>query len=243
MELCGVSSLPFAVGVYLPLSTSAPIFVGGLVRYIVEKFTGKKGTGKATELESEMSSGVLFSTGYIAGGTLAGVIIAFFTFSPKLTQSLSVWQYRQTPITVVETFPRQCFALAQKELGEKASQKDLERLADEIQNINPNLLSRYVPVPAGMMLNLPGDKTEQIKSNTTLGDFAKAMLGSEDKAVSLFELNSDRLRPPQGLPAGVEVRLPQQNIPSLIAFAALALILMTVGFGWIFKSTCVKENT
>ena len=97
--------------------------MGGLVRYIVEKFTGKKGAGKATELESEMSSGVLFSTGYIAGGTLAGVIIAFFTFSPKLTENLSVWQYRQTPITVVDTFPRQCFARSEKRIRRKGFAK------------------------------------------------------------------------------------------------------------------------
>ncbi len=60
MELCGVSSLPFAVGVYLPLSTSTPIFAGGLVRYIVEKLTHKKGAGEASELESEMSPGYCF---------------------------------------------------------------------------------------------------------------------------------------------------------------------------------------
>jgi uncharacterized oligopeptide transporter (OPT) family protein len=71
MELCGVSSLPFAVGVYLPLSSTAPIFVGGLVRYVVERFGRKQPVGPASELESEMSPGVLLSTGYIAGG-LAG---------------------------------------------------------------------------------------------------------------------------------------------------------------------------
>ena len=37
LELCGVSSLAFAVGVYLPLSSSAPIFVGGLVRWLVDR--------------------------------------------------------------------------------------------------------------------------------------------------------------------------------------------------------------
>ena len=40
LELCGVSSLPFAVGVYLPISTSAPIFVGGMVRYVVDRARG-----------------------------------------------------------------------------------------------------------------------------------------------------------------------------------------------------------
>jgi len=72
LELCGVSSLPFAVGVYLPLSSSAPIFVGGMVRYLVERVRGE---GTATE--SDFSPGSLLSSGYIAGGAIAGVLIAF----------------------------------------------------------------------------------------------------------------------------------------------------------------------
>ncbi|MBF5044043.1 oligopeptide transporter, OPT family [Aggregicoccus sp. 17bor-14] len=71
LELSGVSSLPFAVGVYLPISTSSPIFVGGLVRYFVDKVRG----GSAAE--SEFSPGTLLSSGYIAGGAIAGVLIAF----------------------------------------------------------------------------------------------------------------------------------------------------------------------
>jgi putative OPT family oligopeptide transporter len=70
LELCGVSSLPFAVGVYLPISTSAPIFVGGIVRYLVDKVRG------AREAEAEFSPGVLLSSGYIAGGAIAGVVLA-----------------------------------------------------------------------------------------------------------------------------------------------------------------------
>jgi hypothetical protein len=70
LELCGVSSLPFAVGVYLPISTSSPIFVGGLVRYAVDKVRGGK------EGEAEFSPGVLLSSGYIAGGAIAGVVLA-----------------------------------------------------------------------------------------------------------------------------------------------------------------------
>jgi hypothetical protein len=71
LELCGVSSLPFAVGVYLPISSSAPIFVGGMVRYVVDRVRG----GSAAE--SEFSPGTLLSSGYIAGGAIAGVLIAF----------------------------------------------------------------------------------------------------------------------------------------------------------------------
>jgi putative OPT family oligopeptide transporter len=76
LELVGVSSLPFAVGVYLPLETSVPIFVGGAVRWGVDKLSRRKAA------EAEMSPGVLLSSGYIAGGAIAGVLIACFNFLP-----------------------------------------------------------------------------------------------------------------------------------------------------------------
>ncbi len=70
VELCGVSSLAFAVGAYLPLSTTSPIFIGGLIKTIADKVTGRK------EEESEVSSGALFSSGLIAGGALTGILVA-----------------------------------------------------------------------------------------------------------------------------------------------------------------------
>jgi putative OPT family oligopeptide transporter len=69
LELCGIRSLSFAVGSYLPIATTAPIFAGGLVRWWVERKTGQRG-------ESEISSGTLFSSGLIAGGSLAGILYA-----------------------------------------------------------------------------------------------------------------------------------------------------------------------
>ncbi len=69
LELCGIHSLSFAVGSYLPIATTAPIFAGGLVRAYVEKRTGKAE-------ESEVGSGTLFSSGLIAGGSLAGILYA-----------------------------------------------------------------------------------------------------------------------------------------------------------------------
>jgi len=69
LELCGIRSLSFAVGSYLPIATTAPIFAGGLVRWWVERKTGRAE-------ESELSSGVLFSSGLIAGGSLAGILFA-----------------------------------------------------------------------------------------------------------------------------------------------------------------------
>jgi len=69
VELCGVRSLPFAVGAYLPLSTTAPIFVGGMMKWLVDR------ASKRTE-ESEVSSGMLYSTGLVAGGSITGILIA-----------------------------------------------------------------------------------------------------------------------------------------------------------------------
>ncbi|MGE3273796.1 MAG: OPT family oligopeptide transporter [Vicinamibacterales bacterium] len=69
LELCGIHSLSFAVGSYLPIATTAPIFVGGLVRWWVERKTGETS-------ESDISSGTLFSSGLIAGGSLAGILFA-----------------------------------------------------------------------------------------------------------------------------------------------------------------------
>jgi putative OPT family oligopeptide transporter len=69
LELCGIHSLSFAVGSYLPIATTAPIFAGGLVRWFVERRTGKAE-------ESEVGSGTLFSSGLIAGGSLAGILYA-----------------------------------------------------------------------------------------------------------------------------------------------------------------------
>ena len=99
LELCGVPSLAFAVGVYLPLSSSTPIFVGGLVRYVADKWgtaTTPATAEAGSETESETSSGSLLSTGYIAGGAIAGVLIAFLSFSER-SRILTVWQYRPSP--------------------------------------------------------------------------------------------------------------------------------------------------
>jgi putative OPT family oligopeptide transporter len=88
LELVRVPSLPFAVGVYLPFSTSAPVFVGGLVRLIVDRF-GPGASGRQSEAEAETAPGTLLSTGYIAGGAIGGVLIAFLNFSDRIPQALA----------------------------------------------------------------------------------------------------------------------------------------------------------
>ncbi len=75
MELCGVKSLSFAVGAYLPLSTTSPIWVGGLMRGLSDWLARRKGE-KVDEAESELGPGNLFATGLVAGGAIAGVVVA-----------------------------------------------------------------------------------------------------------------------------------------------------------------------
>ena len=73
IELCGVNALSFAVGAYLPLATTLPIFAGGALKGFVDWRTKKKGE----QLEdSELGKGSLFATGLVAGGALMGVIVA-----------------------------------------------------------------------------------------------------------------------------------------------------------------------
>ncbi|HEV7904817.1 MAG TPA: oligopeptide transporter, OPT family [Pyrinomonadaceae bacterium] len=99
LEMAGIPSLAFAVGVYLPLSSSSPIFVGGLVRYGVDRYLRRKLAGRnlsEDELvaEGDKSPGVLLASGYIAGGAIAGIIIAFLAGVPYFTdfnQRMVAW--------------------------------------------------------------------------------------------------------------------------------------------------------
>ena len=73
LELVGIPSLAFAVGVYLPISTSAPIMVGGIIRYFVDRVTARQKrhvdrTPEELAAESDKSPGVLMASGYIAAG-------------------------------------------------------------------------------------------------------------------------------------------------------------------------------
>src|SRR5438046_7492899 len=90
LEMAGIPSLAFAVGVYLPLSSSSPIFIGGMIRWLVDKYLRKKlKDKKLTEeqlvAEGDKSPGVLMASGYIAGGALAGIIYAFLNSLPSLS--------------------------------------------------------------------------------------------------------------------------------------------------------------
>jgi putative OPT family oligopeptide transporter len=70
VEILGVSSLPFAVGLYLPVHLSTPIMVGGIVRHFYEKTRDAEARHECRE------RGVLFASGLIAGGALVGILVA-----------------------------------------------------------------------------------------------------------------------------------------------------------------------
>ena len=78
LELCGIRSLSFAVGSYLPIATTAPIFAGGMVRAFVERKMG-------AAADSEVGAGTLFSSGLIAGGSLCGILYAVLVGTGKIS--------------------------------------------------------------------------------------------------------------------------------------------------------------
>ncbi|GGX50194.1 OPT family oligopeptide transporter [Undibacterium squillarum] len=103
LEMSGIPSLAFAVGVYLPLSSSAPLFIGGMIRWLVDRRNNKLDQYKNLNEEEmqaagDRSNGVLLSSGYIAGGALAGIIIAFTAgVLVDLDKSLNDWATANNP--------------------------------------------------------------------------------------------------------------------------------------------------
>jgi putative OPT family oligopeptide transporter len=108
LEMSGIPSLAFAVGVYLPLSSSSPIFIGGMIRWLVDKYLRNKLKHKnLTEdqlvAETDKSPGVLMASGYIAGGALAAIVIAILQGVPKqglvnFNKSVEDWATAKNPM-------------------------------------------------------------------------------------------------------------------------------------------------
>lgn len=103
LELAGIPSLAFAVGVYLPLASSAPIFFGGLVRWLVDRRqVGALRRSGLTEAEvaaeGDKSPGALLASGYIAGGAIAGILIAFIAGRmDRLDHLITTWAEQHNP--------------------------------------------------------------------------------------------------------------------------------------------------
>lgn len=81
IELCGIKALAFAIGLYLPLSTTLPIFIGGAIKGAIDWRAEKK---KLPVEEGDLGKGSLFATGLIAGGAIAGVVVALLSVNDKI---------------------------------------------------------------------------------------------------------------------------------------------------------------
>lgn len=86
IELCGIKALAFAIGLYLPLSTTLPIFIGGAIKGLVDWRAERKGEVKA---DDDLGKGSLFATGLIAGGALAGVVVALLSVNENVFKALA----------------------------------------------------------------------------------------------------------------------------------------------------------
>ncbi len=242
LELCGVSALAFAVGVYVPIQFSVPIFLGGICRWGVDRFLARQAQAEAgdtsdpeararAEIEairkSETSPGVLMASGYIAGGSLAGVLIAFFAFSDTLTKDLGIWEYSRVQVGQAGTLKEASDIVARKQLGvgeESLPKKDearVKELAGEIASLNKGqgTLYQWIEVPAGSELKNPETgETIEVSETAYLGDIARKHMGRAYNAQALYKANK---RPLPDRAFETPLFLPQPNLPSLLGSVGL----------------------
>jgi len=103
LEMSGIGSLAFAVGVYLPISATTPILVGGLLRWLIDR--RRRGALSDHTLseeqliaEGDKSAGVLMASGYIAGGAIAGIVIAFVAgVLDRVDHAITSWSAAHNP--------------------------------------------------------------------------------------------------------------------------------------------------
>ena len=104
LQLSFVPALAFAVGVYLPLSSTTPILAGGMIRWMVDRWMRKKPSYAALTVEqfnaeADKSPGVLLSSGYIAGGAIAGIIIAILAgVTTDIDAAITKWATAHNPL-------------------------------------------------------------------------------------------------------------------------------------------------
>jgi OPT family oligopeptide transporter len=125
IELCGIKALAFAIGLYLPLSTTLPIFMGGAIKGIVD---WKAEKNKKIKLDDDLGQGSLFATGLIAGGALAGVVVALLSVNqsifdtlknvnaePFITENIGIYGYSLLGVVFFFLMTWKLYRIAEKE--------------------------------------------------------------------------------------------------------------------------------
>lgn len=103
LQLSLVPALAFAVGVYLPISSSSPIFIGGMIRWALDRKLRRRPSHAGLEpldfaAATDRSPGVLLASGYIAGGALAGIVIAFLSGAlDEVDAAIGKWAVASNP--------------------------------------------------------------------------------------------------------------------------------------------------
>jgi putative OPT family oligopeptide transporter len=103
LQLSLVPALAFAVGVYLPISSSSPIFIGGMIRWMLDRRLRRRPSHASMgtldfAAATDRSPGVLLASGYIAGGAIAGIVIAFLAgVLDELDAAIGKWAAASNP--------------------------------------------------------------------------------------------------------------------------------------------------
>ncbi len=289
LELAGVSALAFAVGMYVPIANSAPIFVGGIVRFLVDRYLAGQAASEAksnmeraiaaagedpaarmraeseakaqAEIDairkSETSGGVLLASGYIAGGSLAGVLLGFLAFHDYWPDDMRAWENRSVAVSTAKPLDTAAEELARAELGLTGSSpseeqaKKLAQLTSDIKKLSHDEVYKYAQVPAGKKILMPDGKPDYMPQQAMLlKDVAKQVFGRERKASAIFDSHAKRsadakpedratlaeLKTPTDLPVGAELKLPVIDWSAWAAFGGLSIILLIVGMGWILSA-------
>ena len=226
LELCGVSALAFAVGVYVPIQYTVPIFIGGMVRWLVDKKLSKtsdaemaaagndpekKAIAEVNALRrSETSGGVLMASGFIAGGSIGALLIAFLNFDPTLVDDLKSYEHGSAPLAKEVTFKKAIEEAAEKRAGfngsalakkkkeeltpaEKKKLEQWQEAVDEIEGINSGLPAVWTKIPKGTILRVQGVETYTLDRDRTLLDLSIELYQDPVVATTLADLNSLRL--------------------------------------------------
>lgn len=226
LELCGVSALAFAVGVYVPIQYTVPIFLGGVVRWAVDKKLASKSEAEMAAAgddpekkalaevnairRSETSGGVLMASGFIAGGSIGALIIAFLNFDPTLVDDLKTFEHGSAPLGKTITFDRAVEEAAEKHAGfngsalagkkkEELTPADKKKLEhwnetiDEIKSINGNLPAMWTKIPKGTIIRVQGVDSYKVDRDRTLLDLSIELYQDPIVAITLADLNSLRL--------------------------------------------------